>query len=67
VVSTQIESLTRTKQSKEDSSRQTKEDEELHKDHEQRIRDLEKAYWRAVGALAVVQIVVQVAINYFSQ
>jgi Skp family chaperone for outer membrane proteins len=37
------------------------------KDHEERIRTLEKAFWRGIGALAVIQMVAQFLISKFLQ
>jgi hypothetical protein len=35
------------------------------KDHENRIRALEQGFWKSIGALAVIQIAVQLLINHF--
>jgi hypothetical protein len=34
-------------------------------DHEERIRSLEKGFWKMVGALIVVQIVAEALLRYF--
>lgn len=63
----QIRDLQRDKLNRQDFIEYEVEAKTQSKDHEERIRTLEKAFWRGIGALAVIQMVAQFLISKFLQ
>src|SRR3954466_5880072 len=59
-----VSQLEQEKLDKTESSRLSKEAAELHEDHETRLRFLEPAYWWAIGALAVIDLLLGIGVAY---
>lgn len=56
-LSMKLDKTTDTKLDKSEATRLLMEAEAVHKDHESRIRNLERYVWLAIGGLAVLQFI----------
>jgi hypothetical protein len=65
-VAAQLGNLQSVKLDKEEFVRHIASETEIKLDHESRIRALEKGFFRTAGALAAIQIIVQVALSFAS-
>jgi hypothetical protein len=63
----QIRDLQREKLNRQDFLEYETESKSQAKDHEERIRTLERAFWRGIGALAIIQMTAQFLLSKFLQ